>query len=217
MFPSCRNKEHHCFHVMANLGPTVGLACWLGVSMSPQAPGEEQRPDRGQGSATSLRNTNQAKICSLPKLAEVFPNPVVSSSVLVRFQCVWLDKEQHWGQPWAATAWNCFSEVLSRSMHALCSWPDSGADPTNPTLLFSLAGAAGDQGLPRLCPGSDRAAGGSIHHVHSPGSTSDFYKEETEEGTSFNCCMKADSWIWEDLTPVISDWALLEDSSNHYL
>lgn len=117
MFPSCRNKEHHCFHVMANLGPTVGLACWLGVSMSPQAPGEEQRPDRGQGSATSLRNTNQAKICSLPKLAEVFPNPVVSSSVLVRFQCVWLDKEQHWGQPWAATAWNCFSEVLSRSMH----------------------------------------------------------------------------------------------------
>uniref|UniRef100_A0A8C0UX07 Solute carrier family 6 member 20 n=1 Tax=Cyanistes caeruleus TaxID=156563 RepID=A0A8C0UX07_CYACU len=78
-------------------------------------------------------------------------------------------------------------------------------------------GAAGDQGLPRLCPGCDRAAGGSIHHVHTPGSTSDFYKEETEEGTSFNCCMKADSWTWEDLTLVTSDWALLEDSSNHYL
>lgn len=29
--------------------------------------------------------------------------------------------------------------------------------------------------------------------------------------------MKANSWIWEDLTPVTSDWALLEDSSNHYL
>lgn len=80
----------------------------------------------------------------------------------------------------------------------LCSWPDSGTDPTDPTLLFSLAGAAGDQGLPGLCPGSDWAAGGGIHHVHTPGSTSDFYKEETEEGTSFNCCMKADSWIWED-------------------
>lgn len=115
-------------------------------------------------------------------------------------------------QPETASQRSCLDPYTQ-----LCSWPDSGTDPTDPTLLFSLAGAAGDQGLPRLCPGGDRAAGGGIHHVHTPGSTSDFYKEETEEGTSFNCCMKADSWIWEDLTPVISDWALLEDSSNHYL
>ena len=84
-------------------------------------------------------------------------------------------------------------------------------------LLLSLAGPAGDKGLPRLRPSSDRAAGGCIHHVHTPGGTSNFYKEETEEGKRFNRCMNADSWIWEDLTPGVSDRALLEDSSKHYL
>ncbi|XP_032843810.1 sodium- and chloride-dependent transporter XTRP3 isoform X2 [Tyto alba] len=62
-------------------------------------------------------------------------------------------------------------------------------------------GAAGDKGLPRLRPGRDRAAGGSIHHVRTPGGTSDFYKEETEEGKRFNRCMNADSWTGADLTP----------------
>lgn len=71
----------------------------------------------------------------------------------------------------------------------------------NPTLLLSLAGAAGDKGLPRPCPGRDRAAGGSIHHVHPPGGTSNVYKEETEEGKRFNHCLNARSWIWEDLNP----------------
>lgn len=103
----------------------------------------------------------------------------------------------------------------------LCSRPGSRTlkttDPTTPTLLLSLAGAAGDKGLSKLCPSRDRAAGGGIHHVHTPGSTTNFYKEETEEGKGFNCCVKANSWIWEDLTPTVSDWALLEDSSNHYL
>lgn len=174
--------------------------------MSLQAPGEEQGADRGQGPATSLRNANQAKICSLPRLA-VFPNPVVSSSVLVSFQRVWLDRE-HQG-PENASQRSCLDP--DRAVPSAPLWDRA------PTLLFSLAGAAGDQGLPRLRPGGDRAAGGSIHHVHTPGSTNDFYKEETQEGTSFNCSMKADSWIWEDLTPVTSDWALLEDSSNHYL
>lgn len=90
-------------------------------------------------------------------------------------------------------------------------------DPTDPTLLLSLAGAAGDKGLPWLRPRRDRAAGGSIHHLHPPGGTSDFCEEETGEGKHFNCGMNADSWIWEDLAPIVSDWALLENSSNHYL
>lgn len=184
--------------------------------MSPQAPGEQQSPDRGQGPATSLGNTNEAKICSLPKLVEVSPNPAVSSSVLVSFQCVWLDRE-HRGQPWAATDCECFSEVLLRSIDTALLLARLWDRSHRSNSVFSLAGPAGDQGLPRLCPGSDWAAGGIIHHVHSPGSTSDFCKEETEEGTSLNCCMKADSWIWEDLTPITSDWALLEDGSNHYL
>ncbi|XP_074715631.1 sodium- and chloride-dependent transporter XTRP3 isoform X2 [Strix uralensis] len=95
-----------------------------------------------------------------------------------------------------------------------------GRKPNWNTAIPSMGchtGAAGDKGLPRLCPGRDRAAGGSIHHVHTPGGTSNFYKEETEEGKRSNRCMNADSCIWEDLTPIISDWALLEDSSNHYL
>lgn len=124
MFLSRRNEAHNCFHVMANLGLMAGLACWLGVSMRPQAPGEEQRPDRGQGPATSLRNTNQAKICPLPKPAEISCTPVVSSSVLVSFQCVQLDRE-HRGQLWAAaTDWKCFSKVLLRSIHTalLLAW-----------------------------------------------------------------------------------------------
>ncbi|XP_074696550.1 sodium- and chloride-dependent transporter XTRP3 isoform X2 [Strix aluco] len=95
-----------------------------------------------------------------------------------------------------------------------------GRKPNWNTAIPSMGchtGAAGDKGLPRLRPGRDRAAGGSIHHVHTPGGTSNFYKEETEEGKRSNRCMNADSCIWEDLTPIISDWALLEDSSNHYL
>ncbi|XP_009695484.1 PREDICTED: sodium- and chloride-dependent transporter XTRP3-like, partial [Cariama cristata] len=34
---------------------------------------------------------------------------------------------------------------------------------------------------------------------------------------SFNRCVNTNSWIWEDLTCLVSDRALLEDSSNHYL
>lgn len=98
--------------------------CWFGTHSRPalltrcqhEPTGSRrgtQRPDRGQGWAISLRNTNQAKICSLPKLAEVFPIIFVSSSVLVvNFKHVWLDKEKHRGQSWAATTCTCFSAVL---------------------------------------------------------------------------------------------------------
>lgn len=88
-----------------------------------------------------------------------------------------------------------------------------GHQSTAPRLLLSLAGAAGDKRLPRVRPGSDRAAGGIIHYVHSPGGTRHFHSEEAEEGKSLNRRMNANSWIWEDLTRA---GALLEDSSNPY-
>uniref|UniRef100_A0A8V0Z1G7 Transporter n=1 Tax=Gallus gallus TaxID=9031 RepID=A0A8V0Z1G7_CHICK len=78
-------------------------------------------------------------------------------------------------------------------------------------------GAAGDKRLPQLRPGSDRAAGGLIHHVHTPGGTPNFHKEETEEGKSLHCRMNTENWIGKDLTHTTSDRALLEASSNHYL
>lgn len=84
-------------------------------------------------------------------------------------------------------------------------------------LLLSLAGAAGDKRLPRLRPGGDRAAGGILHHVHTPGGTRHFCTEEAEEGKSLNRRMNANGWIWEDLTRIASAGALLEESSNHYL
>lgn len=174
-----------------------------------------QRPVRGQGPTSSLTNVNPAKICSFPKLTErYFPNVFVSSSVLVNFKLIWLDKALRQLQRTSASQTSCLTTQL-------CSSPSCRTEKTTALTgppLLSLAGAAGDKGLPRLRPRRDRAAGGSIHHVHTPGGTWHFYKEETEEGKSFNRCVNAaDRWIWEDLTPIVSDRALLEDSSNHYL
>lgn len=92
-----------------------------------------------------------------------------------------------------------------------------GRGRPDPMLLLSLVGAAGDKRLPQLRPGSDRAAGGLIHHVHTPGGTPNFHKEETEEGKSLHCRMNTENWIGKDLTHTTSDRALLEASSNHYL
>lgn len=139
MFPSCRSKARNCFHGTGTHG-RPGLS--TGYQHEPTgSPGEEQRPDRGQGPVTSLRNTDEVKICSLPKLAEVSPNPVVSSSLLVSFQCEWLDRE-HRGQLLAATDWKCFLEVLLRSIHTalLLDWFWGRAHRSN-TAFFPCRGS----------------------------------------------------------------------------
>lgn len=92
-----------------------------------------------------------------------------------------------------------FWYTLTALLQALLQ--DTDRITPTPTLLLSLAGAAGDKGLSRLCPGHDRAAGGIIHHVHPSRGTSNIYKEETEEGKRFNHCLNAHSCIWEDLYP----------------
>lgn len=159
---------------------------------------------------------NSALYQSLQKFSPIFLPAALFSSILSLYGWTKQGREESRGllQP-ASASWP------SRLHRQLCSGPGSRTlkttDPAAPTLLLSLAGAAGDEGLPRLRPGSDRAAGGGVHPVHTPGGTSNFRKEETEEGKRFHPCMRADSWIEEDLTPTASDRALLEDSSNHYL
>nr|XP_021156406.1 sodium- and chloride-dependent transporter XTRP3 isoform X3 [Columba livia] len=80
-------------------------------------------------------------------------------------------------------------------------------------------GAAGDKGLPWLCPRRDRAAGGSIHHVHPPGGTSDFCEEETEE-KCFNHGMKMKNptaGFGKILPPSSVTGCFWKTASNHYL
>lgn len=135
-----------------------------------------RRPGSGRGRATSLRNTNHAKTRLFTKACASFPQYFVSSCL------------------------SC-QERSEDSQRQLSLQGTGNHRCPAPTLLLSLAGAVGDQGLPRLRPGSDRAAGGSVHHVHTPGGTSDFDTEEAEEGTRSDRGVSADGWIWEDLTP----------------
>lgn len=176
-----------CSHVTADLGPGVGLGCWHGVSMSPEGRNAETR--QRSGPRHLIKNTDQAKICFAKAHRNIFPQYFCQQLCSYKFKACMV------GQ----------SKALSHRLSPAEIDPTPGHRkpriPTNPRLLLSLAGAAGDQGLPRLRPGGDRAAGGGVHRVHTPGGTSDFYKEEAEEGKSFNCGMNGASWIWEDLTP----------------
>lgn len=52
----------------------------------------------------------------------------------------------------------------------------------SPDAQSLLPGATGDQGLPPICTGCYRFAGGFIYHVHPPGGPGDFHQESPQDG-----------------------------------
>lgn len=177
-----------------------------------------QGPNRGQCQAASLRNTNRAKTRSFPELTEKFSPIFLSAALFLLILSFhgWMKQstEDSQGCHSLQVHLGCPAEMGSFAHRTLTS-----VDPTD-SMLLSLAGAAGDKGLPWLCPRRDRAAGGSIHHVHPPGGTSDFCEEETEEGKCFNRGMKMKNptaGFGKILPPSSVTGCFWKTASNHYL
>lgn len=108
MFLARGNKLHTLFSCHHSFGTRGGLGLLTGVSVSPRAPGEERRD---LTEVISLRNTTQAKICSLPKLTENFSPIFLSAALFLPILSLygWMNKST---MSWAAAACKCFSSVL---------------------------------------------------------------------------------------------------------